>query len=80
VSRRLFGGMPFVVLGLALLSSRLVDGVLSVLLPIAIVVLVPLIVITIPASRPYKRTAAVAPWWRESTPSTSPAAADRDAA
>jgi hypothetical protein len=81
VSRRPFGVMPFAVLGLALFSSRLVDGVLSVLLPITIVVLVPLMVLTVPLGRPFKRRSAVVmPWWRESAPSTSPAAVDRDAA
>jgi len=80
VIRRPFGLMPFAVLGLALLSSRLVDGVVSVLLPITIVVLAPLIVLTVPLGRPFKRRAAVVPWWRESAPSTSPAADQKDAA
>jgi hypothetical protein len=84
MNRRLFGVMPFAVLGLALLSSRLVDGVVSVLLPITIVVLVPLIVITVPLGRPFKRPAADLPWWRESAPSTTtataPVAARKDAA
>jgi hypothetical protein len=80
MNRRLFGVMPFAVLGLALLSSRLVDGVLSVLLPIAIVVLVPLMVVTVPLGRPFKRRPADLPWWRESVPTPSPAAARKDAA
>jgi hypothetical protein len=72
--------MPFAVLGLALLSSRLVDGVVSVLLPITIVVLVPLMVITVPLGRPFKRSTPVVPWWRESMSTTSPAAGQKDAA
>jgi hypothetical protein len=78
MSRRLFDVMPFAVLGLALLSSRLVDGVLSVLLPITIVVLLPLMVLTVPLGRPFKRrSAVVAPWWRESMSVTSSVASRR---
>jgi len=79
MTRRLLAVVPFAVFAVALLSSRLVDGVLSVLLPITIVVLSPLILITVLAS-PSKRAPVAAPWWRESTPTTSLGAGQTDAA